>query len=43
MIFIFYIFFYMFVFFVIFGTGMFLIMNDFDRAICDSHYTKFMY
>ena len=24
-------------------TGMFLIMNDFDRAICDSHYTKFMY
>ena len=24
-------------------TGMFLIMNDFDRVICDSHYTKFMY
>ena len=22
---------------------MFLIMNDFDRVICDSHYTKFMY
>jgi len=21
---------------------MFLIMNNFDRAICDSHYTKFI-